>query len=224
MREKQAERKALGKALKTLSENMTTLGNLAQIAIRKGMEALVNLDVDQVEDVKTLDQEADALQQVIERQCVELIALHAPVAKDLRTVTTALKITTDLDRIIRYATDIAEIAEEMEEKGRNGHFKKLSNLQDMAEHTIAMVDKAIQAYLNQDADSVRNIVEEDDTVDSLHDTNYREILTHMMDDTLKIRDGAQYILVGRYLERIADHAVNIGERVVYMVTGQLTSS
>lgn len=221
MREKQAERKALVDALTRLNENMTTLGNLAQIAIRKGMDALVNLDRAQVEDVKTLDQEADALQGVIEKQCVELMALHAPVARDLRTVTTSLKITTDLDRIIRYATDIAEIAEEMEAQGRDGHFKKLSNLQEMADHTIAMVDKAIKAFVSRDADSVRNIVEEDDTVDSLHDTNFREIVTHMMDDTLKIRDGARYILVGRYLERIADHAVNIGERVVYMVTGRM---
>lgn len=214
-----AERKALTEALKELNENMTTMGNLAQIAIRKGMEALIRLDPDEAEAVIALDKEAEALQQVVEKQCVELIALHAPVARDLRTVTTSLKITTDLDRIIRYAADIAEVAMEIRERN-GGHFKRLASLQEMADHTIAMVDKAIKAFVNRDAESVRNIVDEDDTVDSLHDTNFREMVTYMMDGTLRVEDGARYLLVNRYLERIADHAVNIGERVVYMVTGR----
>ena len=222
MREKGAERKALVRALSELNENLTTMGDLAQIAIRKGMDALMRVDRTQAEEVFTLDKEADALQVVVEQQAVELIALHAPVARDLRMVTTSLKITTDLDRIIRYATDIAEIVVEMAEEEVT-HFKKLTSLERMAELTIGMVNKSVRSYVERDAESVTNIEADDDDVDSLHDTNFREIVTYMKDDALRIQDGARYLLVSRYLERIADHSVNIGERVVYMVTGRRPS-
>lgn len=220
MEKRETERKALAEALRNLSENLTTMADLSQIAIRKAVESLVNLDVAQAQEVYTLDNEIYALQQVVEQQSVELIALHAPVARDLRTVSTSLKITTDIDRIGRYAMDIAEIAEQI--AAQNGkHFKKeLSTLTQMAEVTIDMVDKAVQAFVDRDAASMENIMREDDTVDSLHDTSFREIVTYMMDRSVSIHDGAQYILVSRYLERIADHAVNIGNRVVYMVTGK----
>src|SRR5207245_4556488 len=104
-----AERKALEKSLQKLSENMVTLAELSELAIRKAIDGLTRRDVEVAREVFTLDQEVYGLQLEIERTCIDLIALHAPVARDLRTVTTSLKITTDLDRIGRYAKDLSEL-------------------------------------------------------------------------------------------------------------------
>ena len=197
---------------------MTTLAEISELAIRKAVDGLSRIDHDVAREVFVLDQEIYALQNEIEKTCVDLIALHAPVARDLRTITTSLKITTDLDRIGRYAKDIAETTLLFDPNVK--HFKKLVSIPHMAEMTIHMVDTSIEAFVKRDADSVRNISEVDDSVDSLNDEVFREIVTYMMDASLTIEVGARYILVSRYLERIADHAVNIGERVVYMVTGE----
>src|SRR3970282_2124221 len=94
------------------------------------------------------------------------------------------------------------------------------HLREMADHTIRMVDTATEAFVRRDAESVRNIIEVDDSVDRLHDEIFQDIVRRMTDRTLDVQTGARYILVNRYLERIADHAVNIGMRVVYMVTGE----
>ncbi|OGS48925.1 MAG: phosphate transport system regulatory protein PhoU [Euryarchaeota archaeon RBG_16_68_13] len=215
---KAAERKALAEGLGRLNENMVTLAEISELAIRKAVDGLSRIDHDVAREVFVLDQEIYALQNEIEKTCVDLIALHAPVARDLRTITTSLKITTDLDRIGRYAKDIAETTLLFDPNVK--HFKKLVSIPHMAEMTIHMVDTSIEAFVKRDADSVRNISEVDDSVDSLNDEVFREIVTYMMDASLTIEVGARYILVSRYLERIADHAVNIGERVVYMVTGE----
>ncbi len=213
-----AERKALMAGLAKLNDNMTTLAELSELAIRKAVDGLARIDEEAAREVFTLDGEIYALQQEIEGTCVDLIALHAPVARDLRTITTSLKITTDLDRIGRYAKDIAEVTVQFR-GDTSRHFKKLVSIPHMSDLTIQMVDTATRAFVARDAESVRNIAEVDDSVDALNDEIFREIVTYMMDGSMRIEVGARYILVARYLERIADHAVNIGERVVYMVTG-----
>src|SRR6266545_1213087 len=169
---------------------MVTLAELSELAIRKAIDGLTRFDTEVAREVFTLDQEVYGLQLEIERTCIDLIALHAPVARDLRTITTSLKITTDIARI-----------------------------RDMADHTIHMVDTSIDAFVKRDAESVRNIMEVDDEVDRMHDEIFIDLVRRIEDRTLDTESGARYILVNRYLERIADHAVNIGLRVVYMVTG-----
>lgn len=215
---KAAERKALAEGLDVLNERMVTLAELSELAIRKAVDSLARVDHGAANEVFVLDQEIYALQVEVEKTCVELIALHAPVARDLRAVTTSLKITTDLDRIGRYAKDIAETTLRFPEGQR--HFKKLVSIPHMSELTIRMVDTAIEGFVKRDAESVRHLQETDDSVDALQDEVFREIVTYMMDGSMTVEVGARYILVARYLERIADHAVNIGERVVYMVTGE----
>ncbi len=213
-----AERKALEKGLQKLNENMVTLAELSELSIRKAVDTFIRLDEEGAREVFTLDQEIYGLQLEIEQTCVDLIALHAPVARDLRTVTTSLKITTDLDRIGRYAKDLGEIT--LQFRGRKtAPTSELVKIREMAECTIQMVDKTIDAFVKRDAESVRHIAEDDDTVDRMHDEIFSEIVRLMNDRTLDVESGARYILVNRYLERIADHAVNIGMRVVYMVTG-----
>jgi phosphate transport system protein len=214
-----AKRKALGLGLQRLNENMVTMAQLSELAIRKAIESLSRSDPGAADEVFTLDQEIYALQDEIEGTCVELIALHAPVARDLRMITTSLKITTDLDRIGRYAKDIAEVALQFQGRPPPG-LADLVKIPRMAEITIDMVDTAIEAFATGDAESVRDIMEVDDTVDRFHDEVFQDVVQSMAEGRLEIAAGARYILVSRHLERIADHAVNIGLRVVYMVTGE----
>ena len=215
----QAERKALEKGLNKLNENMATMAELSELTIRKAVDALLRGDPAIAEEVFTLDQELYGLQEEIEGTCVDLIALHAPVARDLRAITTSLKITTDLDRIGRYAKDIAEVSLQFPEGPPPG-LADIVKIPQMTDHTIHMVETAIAAFLKRDPESVRNIMAVDDEVDRLHDEVFQEVVGHMETGRLPIAAGARYILVARHLERIADHAVNIGLRVVYMVTGE----
>src|SRR5438093_3903595 len=197
---------------------MVTLAELSELAIRKAIDSLTRLDGEVAREVFTIDQEVYGLQLEIEHTCVDLIALHAPVARDLRTITTSLKITTDLDRIGRYAKDVGELTLQFSPSAR-GAESELARIREMADRTIQMVDTAIDAFVKHDAESVRNIMQVDDDVDRMHDENFNDLVKRMAEGSLKIETGARYILVNRYLERIADHAVNIGMRVVYMVTG-----
>jgi phosphate transport system protein len=213
------ERKALAQALDKLFEHMVTLAELAELAIRKAADSLERNDPQAADDVFTLDNEVYALQIQIERSCAEVLALYAPVARDLRLITTSLKITTDLDRIGRYAKDIAEIALQLR-GGPEGVFDRLPSLPKMVSLTIEMVDTATEAFVRRDAESVRDMQVVDDQVDRLHDETFESLVASMKDGSLDIEVGTRYVLVARYLERIADHAVNIGERVVYMVTGE----
>lgn len=214
-----AERRALTEGLDQLSENMATLAELAKVAIRKAVESLEAGKGTEAEAVFTIDQEVFGLKQEITRRCVDVIALHAPVARDLRTITASLEITTDLDRIGRYSRDIAEIARELPPEGLKA-IQRLGKLARMGELTIRMIDLALDAFLHRDADPVRNMIQEDDVVDSLHDELFHDIVGRMADRSLSAQVGAELILINRYFERLADHAVNIGDHVAYMVTGQ----
>jgi len=214
-----AERKALMEGLNKLNDNMVTLAELSEIAIRKAADSLARLDPEAAEEVFTLDNEIYPLQIEVEKTCGELLALYAPVARDLRTITTSLKITTDLDRIGRYAKDIAEITLQL--KGTpQARYKSLATLPRMVDITIDMVDTATEAFVRRDPDPVRFMQEVDDVVDELEIATHKALVEEMREGTLPIEVGTRYVLVTRYLERIADHAVNIGERVVYMVTGE----
>ena len=149
---------------------------------------------------------------------IDIIALHAPVARDLRTITTSLEIATDLDRIGRYSRDIVEITTDL---GQEGPLMVgvVRNLVGMGDLTIQMVEVAVQAFVARDAEPVKDIVRRDDPVDDLHDEVFREIIDRMADRSLPPKVGAEYVLINRYFERLADHAVNIGLHVTYMVTG-----
>ncbi len=214
-----AERKALEEGLRQLGENMVTLAELAQLAIRKAVESLPAAEATGAEDVFTIDQEVFALKQTILKRCVDLIALHQPVARDLRTITASLEITTDLDRIGRYSKDIVELTRPMAPDARVV-LQKLARLGQMGVLTIRMIDLAVDAFLHRDAEPVKNIIQEDDAVDALYDEVYRDLVARMADRSLAPEIGAQLILINRYFERLADHAVNIGDHVAYMVTGQ----
>lgn len=213
------ERKALSEALERLNENMRTMSQLSVLAIRKAVEALESGHRREADEVFTLDEEIYGLKQKVEQSCIELIALYAPVASDLRTITSSLEITTDLDRIGRYSKDIAEAAEKLRGMSREG-LGKIGNLTRMADLTIQMIETSVHAFIQRQLDPVRDIVHTDDAIDALHDEVFQELVEKMTDQSVAPRVGAQYILINRYFERLADHAVNIGLDVIYMITAQ----
>jgi phosphate transport system protein len=207
--------------LAELNENMTTLAELAELSIRKAaatLEVPVPSSGADPKDVFTLDQEIYALKQKVVRSAVDLIALHAPVAKDLRLITTSLEISTDLDRIGRYSKDIVEITS-MLGADVHGPAAAISDLKTMGDLAIEMVDRAVDAFVQRRSDLVEDIVRRDDPIDALHDKVFHEIIERIEDRSLSPRIGAEFILINRYFERLADHAVNIGLHVTYMVSG-----
>lgn len=215
-----AERKAFSAGLEELNENMATLAELAELSIRK---AVATLDEPTPAsgsgpDVFALDQEIYALKQQVVKSCVDLIALHAPVAKDLRLITTCLEISTDLDRIGRYSRDIVEITTMLGDDAR-APAAATALIVQMGNLAIEMVDRAVTAFTERNAEAVADIVRRDDPIDELHDQVFREIIDRMGDHAISPRVGAEFVLINRYFERLADHAVNIGLHVTYMVTG-----
>jgi len=210
-------RKAYETELTELDRLMEKMATRTSEAIELAVMSFEKLDLDLAEKVKKIDEEMYLLNIEIEKRCLEVIALQSPVAKDLRTIGTYLKVITDFDRIGRYARDIAEVTIHAQAMA---HFKPLVSIPHMAEMAERMVDLSVDAFLKRDTLLTKEVFELEDKVDSLYDEIFREVITYMMEDSKKIGLGINYTLVARYLERIADHACNISERVIYMVTGQ----
>jgi phosphate transport system protein len=218
----------LAEGLERLNENMVTMSELSVLAIRTAV-ATLGLPFKQSEpapptepkasDVFSLDQEIYGLKQEVEQECIRLIALYAPVARDLRTITSSLEVMTHLDRIGRYAKDIAEASERIRGEGVAAA-RRFPKIAPMVELSIEMVTTAVDAFVHRDAEPVRNILRADDAVDALHEEVFKDVVDRMSDRTVTPQIGAQFILINRYLERIADHGVNIGEQVAYMLTGE----
>jgi phosphate transport system protein len=203
--------------LEKLNGEVNGMAQAAKEAIEMAVRSIASRETQLIENVERLDQEIYGYDQVIERHCLDIIALHTPVAGDLRTISSCLKIITDLNRIGRYARDIAEISSDL---GAKNGFGRMVNLTHMGELVTRMVADSINSFIDRDASAARNLYERDDEIDALYNSVFRETLTYMMEDPSTITDGTRYILAARYLERIADHSCNIGERVVYMVTGE----
>ena len=213
------ERKVFSEGLARLNERITTMAGLSQRAVRKAVDGLIRRDPDECHEVLALDREIYQYQREIDRECTDLIALHAPVARDLRTIMTTLKITTDLDRIGRGARNIADVALELTVLDPVPP-EKLAKLSRNADLAIHMVDQAVRAFVERDDRGVREMGKFDDAVDQLHKEIFADLIVDMDNGSLLPEVGVRFALVNRHIERIADHAVNIAERVVYLVTGQ----
>ncbi len=212
-----ASRIVLTVELERLNEEVSRMGQLAKEVIEKAVKTIVSADPSMKKEVEALDEEIYRFDTIIEKHCLDLIALHSPVAGDLRTVSTCLKMITDLNRIGRYAKDIAEVIDALE--GQR-YFKRLVSIPLMANVVTGMVDDAVDSFVARDTGKARGLFSRDDEVDALYESIFREVLTYMMEDPKKVPMGMHFILVARYLERIADHSCNIAERVVYMITGE----
>lgn len=207
------------RALDAIHQDILRMGTLVEEAICNADRALSQQDLDLAHRVVAGDDTIDDLEQDIEAACVSLIALRRPLAGDLRAVTTALKVVTDLERMGDHATDIAEIALKI---GAEPLIKPLIDIPRMSNMARQMVHESLDALVRRDAALARKVCQDDDPVDALYRDLYNELLVFTMHggDTVRAGQALSLLFVARYLERIADHATNIAEQVVYLVTGE----
>jgi len=203
--------------MEELTKEITEMANASKTAFEKSVQMIADMDFSLREEVRVLDKRVYELNEQIDKHCLDIIALHSPVAGDLRLISACLKMVEDLNRFGRYATDIAELIDDFEE---GKAFKRFESLRTMSCLVVGIVDDAVYSFLQRDAEKASHLHERDDAVDALYDTIFREVLTYMMEDPRKITVGIDLILVARYMERVADHACNIGEYVYHMVTGE----
>ena len=203
--------------LQALRERLLTMGSLAETMIHKSVSALVRRAEPLVQEVLAHEEEMDLLCIEIDDRCFTLLALQQPMASDLRFLVAAIKINSDLERIADQAVSIALRAQSLIAQPE---VKPLIDIPRMAQLAQEMVRKSLDAFVRRDPELARSVIDGDDAVDSLRDQVFRELLTYMMADPATIPRALALILVSRNLERIADHATNIAEDVIYIVRGE----
>lgn len=204
--------------LRALKERVLKLGSMVETAIHDSVRSLVERDSDLAREVIRKDHRINALDVEIDEECTRLIALRQPKARDLRFITTAMKITTDLERIGDLAENIAERAIELNEEPQ---LKPYIDIPRMAEITQEMVRDSLDAFVKGCTKMPYEIIKRDDEVDNLNVQVFNELLFYMIQDPHTISRAARISYVSKYLERIADHATNIAEMVVYMCEGKM---
>jgi phosphate transport system protein len=193
------------------------MGGLAEHAIQEAMRCLVQRDMDGAAQVVQNDKKLDVLEVETERRAVQLIALRAPMASDLRDVVAALKISGVVERIGDYAKNIAKRVPLLDNVGK---IEPISLLGEMARIATAMVHDVLDAFVERDAEAAVRVCERDSAVDDFYDSIFRTLLTHMMENPHTIGQSAHLLFVAKNLERVGDHATNIAEMVYYAATGE----
>jgi phosphate transport system protein len=201
-----------------LKQTLLAMGALVEDQIRRAMRALVERDDVLAKNIIERDREVNRYDVEVDEKCVELLALHQPAASDLRFITTAMKIVTDLERIGDQAVNIAQRALEL---NLEPQLKPYIDLPRMADQAQRMVKESLDAFVARDTQLARRVCAEDAPVDALNHQIFRELLTFMMEDAKTIPRAIRLILIARFLERVADHATNIAEMVIYMVESKM---
>jgi phosphate transport system protein len=209
--------KAFDRELDQLRGLIAEMGGLAEAAIREAMRALVQRDTEAARRVVENDKKIDDLEGEIERSAVQIIALRAPMADDLRDVVAALKIAGVVERIGDYAKNIAKRVSSIEET-RN--IQPLSLLPEMARIAGEMVNNVLDAYAARDAEKALEVCHRDKAVDDFYNSIFRTLLTFMMEDSHNITAATHLLFIAKNLERIGDHATNVAEMVYFAATGQ----
>ena len=201
--------------LELLNKQLIYMGELCEEAIGKATTALKEGSMEQAEKVRIADEEIDQAETDIERLCLRLLLQQQPVARDLRQISAALKMITDMERIGDQAADIADIVKVTSLDVPDASIR----LKDMAKATASMVTKCIDAYVKQDLKLAREVIDSDDIVDDLFDEVKDEILQGMRKGITTDVQSLDYLMIAKYYERIGDHATNIAEWVVYSING-----
>ena len=203
--------------LKGLEDDVVQLSSRVEKAIFKSIEALKERDITASQKVVDDDDVIDEAQQAIEDRCIDLIALEAPMAGDLRVLIAAMMVANELERMGDYAEGIAKISVSM---GNLPPLKPLIDIPRMADKSVDMLRRSTQAFVNRDVESATAVLLADDEVDDIYEQVYRELLTYMMADPSTIQRATYLLWVAHDLERVADRTTNIAERVIYLVTGE----
>lgn len=200
-----------------LHEKVLRMGGLAERMTRRSVQALVERKEDLLREVRAMETQVNQLHIEIDEACLEIIARRQPAAKDLRFIAAAMKINADLERIGDQAINIVQRAESLLSVPL---LKPLIDIPRMAAIAEEMLKESLDAFVNGDADLAYENILKDDSVDQLKDQVFRELLTYMMADPKTIPTAMDLILVSRHIERVADHATNICEDVIFMVKGK----
>jgi phosphate transport system protein len=206
------------RSLQALQDDVVSLGSMVEKAILKAVDALRRRDLEESRNLLEGDTLIDQKRYEIEERCIEVIATQQPMARDLRTIVAFLIIVNELERIGDYAEGIAKICLMM---GEDPPLKPLIDIPRMAERSARMVRDSLEALVERNVDKAIQVCRDDDEVDALYDQVYRELLTFMIEDPRAFRRATFLLWAAHNLERAADRATNIGERVIFLVTGKL---
>lgn len=215
----QLTRSQFEEQLESLRNRLLLMASEADRAVSDSIRALTDRDVRLAEKVIANDDAIDQLDLEIEIECMRLLALQQPIATDLRLVGTAMKVITDLERIGDHAVDIAKVARKL---AASEGTKPLADFPRMASAVRHMLKTALEAFVRHDVSLVEQVVEADDEIDELFHVIRADLHKSMQADPTVVVDASYLLFVAHYLERMADHAVNIAERVYYVETGQLS--
>jgi len=203
--------------LEQLKTRLLEMGGLAEENVRLAVQGLVDRDRSVIERVLAGDEPVNRLHIEIDSRCFKLFALYQPMAADLRTIVAAVKINTDLERVGDLAVNIAQAAQRY---ATHPPVKKLIDIPVMAEIAQNMLRDSLDAFVRHDIDLAQHVLDEDDRLDALKTQIFRELLTYMLQDPSTIEPALDLILVSRHLERIGDHATNVAEDVIFIVSAR----
>jgi len=203
--------------LKKLKKEVVEMGNLAKEMLSNAVEALKDRDKEVASQVIEKKKKIADMDERIEQDALRLIALYQPMARDMRKIACVLKMITYLTRVGRYGKDIAKVAIELADQP---HIARLVEIPHMADMVCSMIEDALKAFENEDVSLIRDFEERDSEIDALRYSIFRECITYMMEDAKNITRCMHYAMVARYLERCADHACKMAEKINYMVTGE----
>jgi phosphate transport system protein len=217
MPEREHTSKHYEQQLRTLKDKLLMMSHQAEKMIADSIRALVERRPSLAEEVVNSDDTLDKFEIEIDNLCYEILALEQPVARDLRFLTTALKIVRDIERIGDIAVNIAERARELIQEPE---LKRLIDLPVMAETAQRILESSLDAFVNSDAELAEKVIRDDRIIDDMYEQMFRELLTYMMEDTRYISRALKLIFIAKHLERVGDHSSNIAEMVIFLVRGQ----
>jgi phosphate transport system protein len=202
--------------LTQLNAQLIDMGSLIEYAIENSIRAMIERDDELARKIVAFDTEVDKKERDIEQMCIKLLLQQQPVARDLRLISAALKMITDMERIGDQAADISEIVPYVSDKP---YIKQLEHIPMMGKKTIKMVKDAVDAFVRRDLELANRVIEADDEVDDLFSTVKSELIGLISDDASNGAQALDLLMIAKYLERIGDHATNLAEWVEYSVTG-----
>jgi phosphate transport system protein len=209
--------RSIDAGLSKLKEKLLSMGGYVEKAIEESTQALIENQPNRFEKVHECETVINRLHKEVDEDCLKLLATQSPLAADLRLIIAVVKINTDLERMGDQAVNIAYNGQEYL---KHPPLKPLIDIPRMAEQVRVMSRQALDAFVKRDAVLAQEVVEKDDAVDAMKNQIFRELLTYMMGDPKKIEQALNLILIARNLERVGDHATNIAEDVIFVVSGQ----